>query len=220
MARIKLSLCLSVTLLIIFLASTYANAENSSDAIIDLNQSFLYSEHGRSECGAPENRNIGTFTLYDYSIVIGMLVISLGIGVFYGFLDKKTSNSSDDFLHGTEMSLITVSLSLTTSFITAIELLGNPSEMFFNGTQYSLIGSLIANLILNCFFFWFCVHSLKCYFSFFIVISIVLVIPVAIKLFYPIYFKLDLTSCYEYLGIRFNNNLRIFGAILYIIQVR
>lgn len=149
MARIKVSLCLSLTLLIIYMAEVSANSKNHSDVIIDFNQSFLYSEHDRIQCGAPENRQIGTFTLYDYSIVIGMLVISLGIGVFYGFLDKSTSNSSADFLHGTEMSLITVSLSLTTSFITAIELLGNPSEMFYNGTQFSLIGLLIANLILT-----------------------------------------------------------------------
>lgn len=38
------------------------------------------------------------------------------------------------------MTVFPVTLSLTTSFITAIELLGNPSEMFFSGTQYALIG--------------------------------------------------------------------------------
>lgn len=191
MARLKLSACLTPTIIfIILLAKASAKTENISEVRIELDQSFLYTEHDRIQCGTPENHHIGTFTLYDYSIVLGMLIISLGIGVFYGFFDKSTSNSSADFLHGTEMSLITVSLSLTTSFITAIELLGNPSEMFFNGTQYSLI-----------------------------VISIVLVIPVAIKIFYPIYFKLDLTSCYEYLGIRFDNKIRIFGAILYILQM-
>uniref|UniRef100_A0A1B0DA22 Uncharacterized protein n=1 Tax=Phlebotomus papatasi TaxID=29031 RepID=A0A1B0DA22_PHLPP len=62
--------------------------------------------------------------------------------------------------------------------------------MFFNGTQFSLI-----------------------------VLSMVLVIPMAVKVFYPIYFKMQLTSCYEYLGIRFGKRLRIFGAILYIIQM-
>lgn len=130
MARMKLSTFLTSTLIfIILLADVSANATNDSDV-----------EQNDTLCGAPENRQIGTFTAYDYSIVLGMLIISLGIGVFYGFYDKKSSNSSADFLHGTEMSLITVSLSLTTSFITAIELLGNPSEMFFNGTQYSLIG--------------------------------------------------------------------------------
>lgn len=144
---------------------------------------------GPLECGDEQNRHIGTFTAYDYSIVLGMLVISLGIGVFYGFF-SGSENTSADFLHGTEMSLLPVSLSLTTSFITAIELLGNPSEMVFNGTQFSLIA-----------------------------LSIFMVIPVAIKIYYPIYFKLQLTSCYEYLGIRFGNNIRIFGAILYIIQM-
>lgn len=51
------------------------------------------------------------------------------------------------------------------------------------------------------------------------VLSIIPVIPVAIKIFYPIYFKLDVTSCYEYLGIRFGSNIRVFGAMLYITQV-
>lgn len=90
-------------------------------------------------CGAPENFKQGTFTPYDYSVVLLMLVISLGIGIFYGFFNKSM-NSSADFLHGSGMTLFPVSLSLTTSFITAIELLGNPQEMFFNGTQYALIG--------------------------------------------------------------------------------
>lgn len=143
MARIKQSFLTPLIILIVLLAKVSADHKNASDVRRDLDQSFLYSEHERIQCGTKENRHVGTFTLYDYSIVLGMLVISLGIGVFYGFFDKSTSGSSADFLHGNEMSLITVSLSLTTSFITAIELLGNPAEMFFNGTQYSLIGSLL-----------------------------------------------------------------------------
>lgn len=91
------------------------------------------------QCGDPGNFLSGTFTGWDYSVVMGMLIISIGIGVFYGFFDKASANS-EDFLRGSGMQLFPVSLSLTTSFITAIELLGNPSEMFFYGTQYSLIG--------------------------------------------------------------------------------
>lgn len=98
------------------------------------------------ECGSDENRHIGNFTLYDYSIVIGMLVISLGIGVFYGFFDSSSENTSSDFLHGSEMSLLPVALSLTTSFITAIELLGNPSEITFYGTQFSVIGKYLMSI--------------------------------------------------------------------------
>ncbi|XP_055532452.1 sodium-coupled monocarboxylate transporter 1 isoform X2 [Wyeomyia smithii] len=116
-------------------------------------------------------------------------------GVFYGYFvkPKKTEEgdpSSNEFLLGSGMTVFPVTLSLTTSFITAIELLGNPSEMFYNGTQFALI-----------------------------VISALLVTPVAVKLFYPIYYKMNLTSCYEYLGTRFNNKLRVFGAVLYILQM-
>ncbi|GAB0089909.1 sodium-coupled monocarboxylate transporter 1 [Sergentomyia squamirostris] len=142
------------------------------------------------ECGSEEMITHAEFTVWDYSVLIGMLVVSLGIGVFYGFCVKGKTGSSEEFLLGSGMGIFPVSLSLCTSFITAIELLGNPAEMFFNGTQFS-----------------------------YIVFSMVLVIPVAVKVFYPIYFKMQLTSCYEYLGIRFGKRLRIFGAILYVIQM-
>lgn len=135
--------------------------------------------------------NPGGFSGWDYSVVIGMLVISLGIGVFYGFFDKNSNSASaSDFMLGTEMTIFPVTLSLTTSFITAIELLGNPAEMFFNGTQFSLI-----------------------------VISMILVIPFAVKVFYPIYDRMQLTSCYEYLGMRFGKEMRIFGGCLYVVQM-
>ncbi|CRL00147.1 CLUMA_CG013423, isoform A [Clunio marinus] len=82
------------------------------------------------------------FSLYDYSVVIAMLAVSLKIGVFYGFFHKSSSNS-EDFMLGSKMGLFPVTLSLTTSFVTAIELLGNPAEMFFHGTQFSLIGNYL-----------------------------------------------------------------------------
>lgn len=176
---------ITIMITVLLLAKMSTASASSAAAIGMLNDSYIVT----GDSSANHRHSVGGFTVYDYSIVLGMLVISLGIGVFYGFF-SGTENTSSDFLHGTEMGLLPVSLSLTTSFITAIELLGNPSEVFFNGTQYSLI-----------------------------VLSIFLVIPIAIKVYYPIYFKLQLTSCYEYLGIRFSNDIRIFGAILYIIQM-
>lgn len=43
-------------------------------------------------CGAPENFLHGNFTPYDYSVVLGMLVISLGIGKFQKFLIDLNCN--------------------------------------------------------------------------------------------------------------------------------
>lgn len=81
----------------------------------------------------------GVFSFYDYSVVIAMLAVSLKIGVFYGYFHKSSANSTD-FMLGSKMGLFPVTLSLATSFVTAIELLGNPAEMYFYGTQFSLIG--------------------------------------------------------------------------------
>lgn len=145
------------------------------------------TREGVEECSEPTHK--ANFSVIDYLILLSMLVVSLGIGIFYGFFETG-GTSSDDFLLGSGMSLLPVTLSLTTSFITAIELLGNPGEMYFEGTQFVLI-----------------------------VLPMVLVIPVAVKIFYPIYYKMELTSCYEYLGIRFGKEIRILGALLYVIQV-
>ncbi|KAH8366179.1 hypothetical protein KR093_009954 [Drosophila rubida] len=147
----------------------------------------ISASDGIEECSQPAHK--ATFSGIDYFILLSMLVVSLGIGIFYGFFQTGGS-SSDEFLLGSEMNILPVTLSLTTSFITAIELLGNPSEMYFQGTQFVLI-----------------------------VIPMVLVIPIAVKIFYPIYFKMELTSCYEYLGIRFGKEIRILGAVLYVIQM-
>ena len=92
------------------------------------------------QCEQPSHKV--AFSAYDYTVLLSMLVISLGIGVFYGFF-KQSGGSSNEFLLGSEMSIFPVTLSLTTSFITAIELLGNPSEMYFQGTQFVLIGKLL-----------------------------------------------------------------------------
>lgn len=181
----------------VLLSASFALAHASPYGIIDMSSNKMNfqvelllpkASPSQPESCDEEQAAPGGFTIYDYAIVIGMLVISLGIGVFYGFFDKNSS--SGDFMLGSEMSIFPVTLSLTTSFITAIELLGNPAEMFFNGAQFSLI-----------------------------VISMILVIPFAVKIFYPIYDNMKLTSCYEYLGVRFGKEMRIFGGLLYIIQM-
>lgn len=47
---------------------------------------YTTEKQNNIECGSPENFLHGTFTLYDYSVVLGMLVISLGIGMLIFFI--------------------------------------------------------------------------------------------------------------------------------------
>lgn len=117
---------------------------NGNQKLAQLQDSI--SEDDKSSLEQCSENAKDSFSFYDYSVVIAMLCVSLKIGVFYGYFHKSSSNSAD-FMLGSEMGLFTVTLSLATSFVTAIELLGNPAEMFFYGTQFSLIGELMAKLI-------------------------------------------------------------------------
>lgn len=189
MKSVQLTICLSAIIALSTPLHLIEGVSNGTGTHYDVVlESHRDGTESLESCDA--HSDPGNFTGWDYSVVIGMLVISLGIGVFYGFFDKNSNSSASDFMLGTEMTVFPVALSLTTSFITAIELLGNPAEMFFNGTQYTLI-----------------------------VISMLLVIPFAVKVFYPIYDRMQLTSCYEYLGMRFGKEMRIFGGCLYVVQM-
>lgn len=59
------------------------------------------------ECSNPSHK--AAFSGYDYTVLLAMLVISLGIGVFYGFF-HKSGTSSNEFLLGSEMSIFPVTL--------------------------------------------------------------------------------------------------------------
>lgn len=71
-----------------------------------------------------------SFSWADYTVLAMMLVISSLIGTFYGFFAKKQDTSKDFLLGGSSMGTFPTAMSLAASFITAIELLGNPAEMY------------------------------------------------------------------------------------------
>jgi solute carrier family 5 (sodium-coupled monocarboxylate transporter), member 8/12 len=141
----------TILLLLISGTAVVASSKNASDEHNKDDQKLAsFQEISESQtqhlftAGECTSATKGTFTPYDYAVVIAMLAVSLKIGVFYRFCHKRPLESSSDFMLGSQMGLFPVTLSLTTSFVTAIELLGNPSEMFFFGSQYALIGKLFS----------------------------------------------------------------------------
>lgn len=88
----------------------------------------LEALHVEKECRPAAMENY--FSWADYGLLGGMLVISCMIGTFYGFFSKKQETSNDFLLGGSDMGTIPMAMSLAASFVTAIELLGNPAEMY------------------------------------------------------------------------------------------
>ncbi|XP_076684546.1 sodium-coupled monocarboxylate transporter 1 [Andrena cerasifolii] len=130
------------------------------------------------------------FSWADYMVLAVMLVISCLIGTFYGFFSKKQETSQDFLLGGSSMGTFPMAMSLAASFITAIELLGNPAEMYEQGTQ-----------------FW-----MTC-------LAFIFVVPITSHLYLPVFMKLRLTSSYEYLNLRFNRHCRLLASGLYMMQM-
>ncbi|KAI2665546.1 Sodium-coupled monocarboxylate transporter 1 [Labeo rohita] len=130
-----------------------------------------------------------SFSVWDYVVFTLMLLISAGIGVYYAFAGGGQSSSADFLVGGRSMTAVPVALSLTASFMSAITVLGTPVEVY----QYGAI------FILICF-------------------SYVLMVAVSSEIFLPIFYRLGITSTYEYLEMRYNKVIRLFGTVLFIIQ--
>ncbi|XP_042863380.1 sodium-coupled monocarboxylate transporter 1-like [Penaeus japonicus] len=131
----------------------------------------------------------GTFSWLDYVVFGGMLALSLAIGVFYAIKSRKKSN--DEFLLGSSsLTCFPVSMSLLASYISAILVLGGPSEAYYHGLQWWVI----------------CIGQVA--------------LPVAAVVFMPFFYELRLTSIYEYLELRYSSRLvRFVAGGMFVIQM-
>ncbi|ESO05335.1 hypothetical protein HELRODRAFT_77866 [Helobdella robusta] len=129
------------------------------------------------------------FGALDYIIFGALLALSSLIGLYYACTGNKQSSTSEFHMAGKSMGILPVALSLLASFMSAITLLGTPSEIVVFGTQYMMLA------------FAYC-----------------LVIPIAAHVFVPVFYKLNLTSVYEYLEKRFSKSVRTYTCIVYIFQ--
>ncbi|XP_039271556.2 sodium-coupled monocarboxylate transporter 2-like isoform X1 [Styela clava] len=126
----------------------------------------------------------------DYAVFGAMLAVSLGIGIYFGIRDRRAKRGVQHYLMGgRKMSFWTVGVSLSFSVITPATILGIPSEIYIFGSM----------------FFWMLLVPL-------------LVGIVVTQIYIPLYFRVSITSSYEYLQLRFSAPVRILGTLAYITQ--
>uniref|UniRef100_A0A8D2ZHR1 Sodium-dependent multivitamin transporter n=1 Tax=Scophthalmus maximus TaxID=52904 RepID=A0A8D2ZHR1_SCOMX len=130
------------------------------------------------------------FTTVDYVIFALLLVASTGIGLFHAFSGGRQRTTQEFLMADRSMSCLPVSLSLLATFQSAVAILGAPSEVYTFGTQYWFLG---------------CSYFLG------------LLIPAHV--FIPVFYRLQLSSAYEYLELRFNKTVRICGTVTFIFQM-
>ncbi|TNN49724.1 Sodium-coupled monocarboxylate transporter 1 [Liparis tanakae] len=131
----------------------------------------------------------GSFVAADYAVFAVMLLVSAAVGVYFAWMDRGQASLGDFLMGGRSLTALPVSLSLTASFMSAITVLSNPAEVYRYGAS---IG--------------------------FYVLSYMMTMVVTSEIFLPVFYRLAITSTYEYLELRFSRATRLLGTMLFIVQ--
>ncbi|XP_063913239.1 sodium-coupled monocarboxylate transporter 1-like [Zophobas morio] len=128
------------------------------------------------------------FYWYDYFLVFFVLITSVLIGIYFGCFGTKQSTFKEYLCGGKQMKIVPIALSVTVSHFSGITLIAVPADVYKYGAFYGL----------TC-------------------LSAVLLVIASMYVYYPVLFKRDYSSIYEYLEVRFNRKIRLFSSFLYIL---
>ncbi|KAA8580000.1 sodium-coupled monocarboxylate transporter 1 [Etheostoma spectabile] len=131
----------------------------------------------------------GSFVVADYVVFAVMLLVSAAVGVYYAWADRGQQSSGDFLMGGRRLTALPVSLSLTASFMSAITVLSNPAEVYRYGANIGFYG-----------------------------LAYVMTMVITSEVFLPVFYRLAITSTYEYLELRFSRATRLLGTVLFIVQ--
>lgn len=148
------------------------------------------------------------FHIVDYIIFCGMLVVSAGTGIYYGYYRKTAINETCDLriksgrslnfgskklseylLGSRSLATFPVAMSLIGSYVSGVTVLGTPAEIYNFGTQYWLT-----------------------------LIPVMLMALTVSTVYLPVFTTLRICSSYEYLELRFSSGIRSFASFLFIID--
>lgn len=95
-----------------------------------------------------------TFGAWDYGVFAIMLLVSTGIGLWVGLARGGQRSAEDFFTGGRRLSALPVGLSLAASFMSAVQVLGVPSEAYRYGLKFlwMCLGQLLNSLLTAAFY--------------------------------------------------------------------
>lgn len=148
--------------------TTPVNLEDQTEAMTE--------SYGDAEASATGNAMENKFHVADWVVFLLMLVVSVGIGVVSAIKSRNKATAQEFLLGGRNMPPLPVAISLLGGIISAISILGNPTEIYLYGTQLTiaLLGAIPATAIIN-------------------------------KILIPVFYNLKLISLNEYLELRYKS---------------
>uniref|UniRef100_A0A6Q2Y157 Solute carrier family 5 member 8 n=1 Tax=Esox lucius TaxID=8010 RepID=A0A6Q2Y157_ESOLU len=132
---------------------------------------------------------VAPFSVWDYVVFVGTVLVAAGIGLFQAIRGRKNTSSDEFLLGGRQMTAVPVAMSLTASFMSGITVIGTPAEAYRFGAAFWIFG-----------------------------ISYAIMSTITAEVFVPLFYRLGITSTYEYLEMRYNMLVRTIGTSMYIFQ--
>ncbi|XP_047534621.1 sodium-coupled monocarboxylate transporter 2-like isoform X2 [Vanessa atalanta] len=129
------------------------------------------------------------FNVAEYCLFGINLGVVIGIILYFLFVNNKYNTVSGFLFGGKNMSVVSISLGLIASHLTSITLLGVPVEIYLRGTQYWASA-----------------------------LSLIFVTFLTAVIYLPVFHRLQLSSSFEYLEIRFSTHTRTVAAVLFVVS--
>nr|XP_026486834.1 sodium-coupled monocarboxylate transporter 2-like isoform X1 [Vanessa tameamea] len=129
------------------------------------------------------------FNVAEYCLFGINLGVVIGIILYFLFVNNKYNTVSGFLFGGKNMSIVSISLGLIASHLTSITLLGVPVEIYLRGTQYWASA-----------------------------LSLIFVTFLTAVIYLPVFHRLQLSSSFEYLEIRFSTHTRTVAAVLFVVS--
>ncbi|XP_073828202.1 sodium-coupled monocarboxylate transporter 1-like [Musca autumnalis] len=116
-----------------------------------------------------------SFGTVDYIVFTVMLMVSAGIGVYFGFFSKSKNTTEEYLMGGKKMKTLPIAISLIASQLSGIAIMSVPSENYSFGIGYMIMMT-----------------------------SVIVIVPILNYIIVPVFYNNNITNCYEYLQLRFN----------------
>ncbi|XP_076825675.1 sodium-coupled monocarboxylate transporter 2-like isoform X1 [Clavelina lepadiformis] len=131
------------------------------------------------------------FSIGDFVVFAGSLLLSLGVGLFFAVKDRKKMSTENYYFGNRKLSPIPVGFSIAVTFLSAVTVIAAPTEIYMFGAVsfWMGIGTGLVPLVFAC-----------CYYI-------------------PLYFRLQLCSVYQYLELRFDKYVRKVTSALTILTM-
>jgi Na+/proline symporter len=122
---------------------------------------------------------MASLSVVDYLIFILMLVVCGAIGIYHAIRNRQEQTTANFLMANHSMGKFPISMSLLVSFLSAIAILGIPSEVYTFGLSYVLVSFAFIILLL-----------------------------ISAFLYVPVFYKLKITSTNEVINFNIHDSLR------------